>query len=153
MSLMSWDELITPASPAAGVAFIRLVPGITWEQALTVEATFTTSAAAASRIPFVAYANGDSVEYYRSPIGAGVPASSVVTVTWSPEFDTNAVGGASFDSAPLRDEKLPSGYHLVIGMGAIDVADQISSVRIYARRHPTGPMEPAFGAKPFELAW
>jgi hypothetical protein len=153
MSLLSWDELITPVQPAAGASFIRLVPGITFERNLSVEATFTTSAAVVNRLPFVAYTNGDSIEYYRAPAGAIVAASSVLTVTWSPELDTAVPAGTGVSTGALRAEELPAGYHLVIGLTNIDVADQISAIRLWMKRTPTGPMEPAIGSRPFELDW
>lgn len=155
MSLTSWDELITPAAPAAGASFTRLVPGHTYERYLSIKATFTTSAVVANRLPFVAYTNGDNVEYYRALTGAVVAATSVLVMTWSRDLDTNAPAATGFAAGPLRDEELPAGYHLVIGLTNIDVGDQISAVDLWTKRTPTGPMEPATGARAFDplLGW
>jgi len=150
MSLSSWDELIRPANPAVGANFNRTVPGHTFEQFLSVEATFVMSAAAANRFPFVAYQDGDLNELYRVPVGAAVIANATVTVTWSQELDTNAPANSLFVGAPLRGEELPSGFHLVVGIAAIDVGDQISAIRMWTRRTPTGPMEYAAGARAFD---
>lgn len=147
MGISTWDELVTPANPAAGANFVRLVPGITWERAISIEATFTTDAVVVNRFPFVAYADGDSVEYYHAVAGAALAATGVLTVTWSTVLDTNVPAGAGFAGAPLRDEELPAGYHLVVGLTGADVGDQVSNVRLRLRRTPTGPMAPAFGAK------
>lgn len=146
----SWDELITPANPAAQAFFTRLVPGQTFEKALSVDFTLAASAVAANRVPFVAYTNGDSVEYYRAVGGAPITAGLTVAVTFSRELDTNPQVAAGFIQGPLRDETLPSGYHLVIGATAMDVADQISAIRIWTKRYPTGPMAYAEGAHAFD---
>lgn len=141
-----WDELQTPAAPAAGAGFTHLVPGHTWERVLSVKATFVASGAVANRLPFLAFTNGDGVEFYRSTAGAVVTAGLTVTGTWSRELDTNPQITAGFFSAPMRDELLPSGYHVLVGLTLEDVADQISSVELFLRRYPTGPMAPAYGA-------
>lgn len=142
-----WDELITPASPAAQAFFTRTVPGHTFEKFLSVRFTLAASAAAANRFPFVAYTNGDGIEYYRTVAGAPVTAGLTVVMTFSRELDTNPQVTAGFIDGPARDETLPSGYHLVVGATAMDVADQISAIQLWTKRYPTGPMAYAEGAR------
>lgn len=152
----SWDELVTPAAPATGASFTRLVPGITFEKFLSIKFTLIASAAVANRFPFVAYTNGDGVEYYRTVAGAAVTAGLTVITTFSRELDTNPQVAAGFIEGPARDETLPSGYHLVIGAVALDALDQISNIQLWTKRYPTGPMAPAIGADPSletEIAW
>lgn len=155
MSLMSWDELITPAAPAAGATLTRLVPGHTFERFRSVRFRLVASVAVANRFPFVAYTNGDGIEFYRTVAGAPITAGLTVDVTFSRDLDTNPQVAAGFTDGPLRDEELPAGYHLIVGATALDVADQISLVQLWTTRVPTGPMEPAFGAKAFDpvLGW
>jgi len=153
MSLMSWDELITPAQPGAGLTFTRLVPGITFERFRSVRFRLVASAAVANRFPFVAYTNGDGIEFYRTVAGAPVTAGLTVDATFSRDLDTNPQVAAGFVDGPLRDESLPAGYHLVVGATGLDVADQISVIQLWTTRIPTGPMEPAVGGKPYEIDW
>lgn len=152
MSASAWDELIRPANPAVGSNFSRTVPGHTFERFLSIEATFTMSAVVANRFPFVAYQDGDLNELYRVPVGVAIVANGVATVTWSQELDTNAPANSAFLGSPLRSEELPSGYHLVVGIASIDAADQISAIRLWTHRVPTGPMEYAAGARAFDPA-
>lgn len=146
----SWDELITPAAPAAGANFTLTVPGITFEKFLSIRFTLAASAAAANRFPFVAYTNGDGVEYYRTVAGAAVTAGLTVISTFSRYLDTNPQVAAGFIEGPARDETLPAGYHLVIGAVGLDAADQISNIQLWAKRYPTGPMQYAEGARAFD---
>lgn len=146
----SWDELITGVNPAAQATFTRTVPGHTFEKFLSVKFTLTASAAVANRLPFVAYTNGDGIEYYRVVGGAPVTAGLTVVMTFSRELDTNPEIASGFLDGPLRDETLPSGYHLVVGATNLDVADQISAVQLWTKRYPTGPMQYAEGARAFD---
>lgn len=152
MSLTSWDELITPAAPAAGATLTVLVPGHTFERFLSVRFRLVASVAVANRVPFVAYTNGDGVEFYRTVGGAPVTAGLTVDATFSRDLDTNAQVTAGAIDGPLRDEELPAGYHLVVGATALDAADQISLVQLWTRRTPTGPMEYAAGARAIDPA-
>jgi len=146
----SWDQLVTPANPGAGAALTVLVPGETFERFLSVRFTVVASAAVANRVPFVAYTNGDGLEYYRAIGGAPITAGLTVSCTFSRDLDTNPQVAAGFLEGPLRDEELPSGYHLVVGLTAVDAADQISAVQLWTKRTPTGPMQYAAGARAFD---
>jgi hypothetical protein len=153
MSPEHWDELITPANPGAGATLTVLVPGHTFQRFLSVRFTLTASVAVANRVPFVAYTNGDGLEYYRAIGGAPITAGLTVICTFSPDLDTNAQVAAGAIEGPLLPEALPPGYHLVVGATALDAADQVSGVALWTRRHPTGPMEPAGGAHDWPENW
>lgn len=147
-----WNQLFTPANPAAGSTFTRLIPGETFERIIHVRATLTASAAAGNRTPFLVILNGDGTEVTRAESALVLAPSATGIVTWGAELDTNSDASTNIATGPRPDGIWPSGFSIGIRWLNIDAADQLLGLSLYMERYPTGPMAYPGGARAFDPA-
>lgn len=123
------------AQPAAGAGAVYTVGGQWVERIVAVSFQLVTSAAVANREPAVQLRDPDANPVYVGASGQVQVAS--VTTTWG----AGPVGGGSpsgagtrFQTLPLAVVELYPGWQLAIVVASIDVADQLSAIRLMIDR-------------------
>lgn len=125
-------------TPAAGATASLPVPGSRVFRLLSVQATLTTSAAVANRVPTLQFLDGDGGEWLRIP-GQGSQAASLTDVwTWCAGVGAEYTSAAGGQVLPLPDLLVPSGFSVTLNVVNIDVADQLSVVRAFVEEFPIG---------------
>jgi len=125
-------QVLTPANPAAGVAFSVTVPSGEHWFVRSIGYVYTSSGVAANRYQLIEASVG-AVVLWRT--GHPTPQNPGVAVHWTAQLGvgqwrTNLDGGW-----PLGSTFVPSGYQLLAYAREIQAGDQISNVRIVYERH------------------
>lgn len=128
--------VVAPGQPAAGSGLSVVMPESERQRLLSVAFRLVTSAVVATRTPVVTITDGTAVAIGGAVSGFGLTASSTADFLFSvglAEWDqsNNAVA-----SGPITSLDLAEGDTIVISVGAIDVGDQISRVRIVLAQLP-----------------
>jgi len=129
-------SVIAPGQVAAGTGVTVTFPESEWQQLVAVSFRLVTSAAVATRRPAVAITDGSGVTLVTVP--SSITSAASLTTDFSFAFGVGASSGASGTSVSESLPPLPiaEGDSLVISVAAIDVADQISRVRITLLQRP-----------------
>jgi len=124
--------------PAAGAGFIQALDSRWWWRFDSVRFTLTTSAAVANRFVTVDYCDPEGTPWVRSPALA-VQAAGVAQEY---DFQARSIGVQGIAGQPMFADLpkviLPPGWQLRINVGAIDVADQLSAIRLYVAKFLPG---------------
>lgn len=142
---------LTPiVKPAAGSGFTFKIAGDWYVKPVSLALSLTTSAAVASRGISLQYQDGDGNVYGQYDQLTLQTATLTNVYTWAIGIDSATVDPAKGPGTKvIPDIMMPSGHKLVVAVANIQAADQISSIFLWARKYPTGPVEPAYGAIPF----
>lgn len=125
-------------SPAAGAGFTYTNSGRYWELADSLSFQMVTGSNAANRQIAVTIKDGDGIALATLPAASVQTASLTWQYTFARDFTTfNTVVGLAV-TAPLPALLLQPMYSVVVTVGAVDAADQISNVRLYLERFVTG---------------
>lgn len=137
-----WLESLRFPDPAAGANFSATVPGEYEYRIDALRFDLVTSAAVANRIPVIDFVHPDGYFQYEVSAANTLPAGSAVSVyamsQYAPSLRT-ATGG---NYVALPDTVLKPMWKIQVNIGAIDVADQISNVRLRVWRYPSSMMVP-----------
>jgi hypothetical protein len=134
----AFSQVLPQASPAAGAGFTYANDGSYWELIDSVSFKLVTGGNAANRQVTLSILDGSGVALATLPAASVQTASLTWNYTWSRDFATfNTVVGLAV-TAPLPGLLLQPTYSVVVAVGAIDAADQISNIRLYAERFVTG---------------
>lgn len=122
--------VLAAAQPAAGSGVTVPVPESQYQQLVAVAFRLVTSAAVATRTPVVSVTDGSGVAIIGVAAGYGATASTTADYTFAiglGEWDQSNNATASGALPPFL---LDAGDSIVISVGAMDVADQLSRVRV-----------------------
>lgn len=140
-----WLESFPIATPAAGAGVAHSVPGQFVYRVDAIAFQLVTSAAVANRIPVIDYVDPDGNIVYEVSAALAVAAGATVNVfamtAYAPTIRT-ATGGSY---VALPDTLLKPMWQIQVNVGAIDVADQISKIRIRTWRFPESLTVPEIG--------
>lgn len=137
-----WVETVKFPDPPAGSNFTHTVPGEFEYRIDSLRFDFAASAAVANRIPVIDFVHPDGFNMYEVSATNTLPAGSTVSVyamsQYAPSLRT-ATGG---NYVAIPDTLLRPMWKVQVNIGAIDVADQISNVRMRVWRYPSSQMNP-----------
>jgi hypothetical protein len=127
------DHLLVPnPAPGAGAIF-PLDSRWTW-RFRSARFVLTSSAAAANRFVTVDYCDPEGNAWIRCP----APAVQVAAVAQEYDFAKRNVSLSGIAGQPvftdLDQSFVPGGWQIRINVGAIDVADQLSAIRLYVEK-------------------
>jgi len=140
MEVFGWGDVtrtvLASPQPAAGQGVTVGVPESEYQTLIAVAFRLVTSAVAATRTPVVSVTDGSGVNIIGVAAGFGTTASSTVDYSfavglgeWDQSNSANASGG-------LPALPLSAGDSIVVSVGAIDVGDQLSRVRVTLLQRP-----------------
>lgn len=134
---VGFQDLIRPASPAAGANFTYTVGGdkVLWP--LSVMCRLTTSAAVGDRTLALEYQDSDGVRYLVAGAPVVASASDSRSWVWHPNAGETSWPVEDAVISPLPQQHLYATNRLVLRIGGADVADQLDQVRISAWVYPT----------------
>jgi hypothetical protein len=133
-TLYSEWEPVALSSPAAGAGLTYTVPGSTQVEVLSASFTYTASANAANRIPFLSFLDqsGVAVGSFGTPYKlVANDASRVSFGVYVSSFGADSAARIGSGIPPMR---LASGMQVLLSATAINVSDQISTARLYVRQ-------------------
>lgn len=135
----AFSEVVTVADPAAGVGLTYTVGSKYYERIASLSFTLVSDGNAANRQVAVTI-NAVTYGVIATVAAGGVQAASLTrTYTFLKGFtSSNAVAGSAF-VAPFPDIFLQPEWTVVVGIGSVQVGDQISLVRLLVERFDTGP--------------
>lgn len=138
--MYGWGDVrrtvLAAPQPAAGAGVTVGVPESEHQQLLAVAFRLVTSAVVATRTPVVSVTDGSGVNIVGVAAGFGTTASSTADYSFAVglgEWDQSNNANASGALPPFP---LAEGDSIVISVGAIDVGDQISRVRVTLLQTP-----------------
>lgn len=135
---LAYTELFQPPTPAAGAAFVHVVPGGQVEVPQSVFFSLVTNGTVVNRTVFVDYKDESGAVVFRHLMNGSQPQST----TWNYSFILNAGGSynvASRGIAPLAFAVLAEGYAVSIGVQSLQAGDQLAGIAYTAQLIPTGP--------------
>lgn len=132
---VGFQQLLTPADPAAGVSSIIKVPGDKAYRILCGSFQVTTSAVAGTRRPSLVLQDGDgnTITTLR-PAGGGQAASTTSTYQI---VSGHVVDGLSL-SIPVPLVIVQPGFRIAPSVGFQDAGDQVKNVRLLVEEFPIG---------------
>lgn len=133
-------EVVGLSSPAAGAALTYIVPGAVQQQVLSVSFTYTASAQAANRVPFVRFLDAGGVPFCDVGTPYVLVASDSSRVTFGVGVQQFGADSAARIGAAIPEMWLQDGLRLQISATAIDAADTITNARLYVCQRPVQPI-------------
>jgi hypothetical protein len=138
------------ANPAAGAAFLYRFPGETYTGIVAVSAQIVTSAVVANRYAEAAILDGDSAVITRVASPTAVAASTTRRTYFAADMGGTVTSPSGDEALPFPDTVFPPGFQLRVTANGIDIGDQVSNVKLYVRRVPSGDMGVMTGATPYD---
>jgi hypothetical protein len=128
------DHVPVPA-PAAGAAAIFKLDS-TWEWRIaSVRATLTTSAAVANRFPFLRVQDAEGTTWYETLAQPAIVAGgAAIVVDFTREGIVAGAGAAVQAQGGVPSVWIPGGWQIAVGALGMDVADQLSVVRLLVHK-------------------
>jgi len=134
---VGWQERILIPAPAAGTQWTYKIDGRYHERLISVQQTFNTSAAVASRFPQVTLTDVNGVQVTSTPAGSAIPASNGVIASLFVESPQLATAASGFLYGFLPDILAPSGWTWQSVTPGMDVADAYTAIVLVVQRFPT----------------
>lgn len=126
------------AAPAAGASWpVQRVTGEAILRVKLVTVSLVTSAAVANRLVSLDYQDADGNLLFRAPAAAVQAAALTVQYSFGWGYDA-ATNGGTAQASPLPDVFLEQGWRVVLTVGLIDAADQVSAGRLVVEKLYTG---------------
>lgn len=135
---VGWQELLSPAAPAAGANFRYLVPGEEVLKPLSVMARLTCSAVVGERSLTLEYRDSSDVRYLVNGANVTLAASQVQSFVWHPQAGDADWPVDDAAIAPLSPQFLYPTTSLVLKIGNVQAGDQLDQVRISVEKFRTG---------------
>jgi hypothetical protein len=126
-------------SPAVATGFTYTVSGSYWERLAALSFVLTSDSNAANRAVLLRVKDGTGATLVAVPTAAVQVATKVYTYSyWGDQSPaTDAVG--LVNAQPIPRLFLQPGFTVVVTIGAVQVGDQISAIRVYREAFDTGP--------------
>lgn len=135
----AFTETLSVTKPAAGAGFTYTNDGNYWELLDSLSFQIVTDGNAANRQPTLTIKDGGGVALATLPTASVQTASLTWQYTFSPSFDSFNTVVALAVTAPLPRIFLRPQYTVTLAIGAVQVTDQVSNIRLDAQRFVTGP--------------
>jgi hypothetical protein len=132
-------EVVIGANPTAGNPFALTLDGRYISRLIAANFTVTTSAAVASRLVTVDYADGNGNIAVSNGAAVSVLAGSAQVFSFNMARGTSEWNTGTAVFAPLFDFMLEPGRILQINVGNIQAADTLTKIVLSFERFPTGP--------------
>lgn len=141
-----FQETSVVTSPAAGLGFTITIPGKYYERVQALTFTLVTGSNAANRAVLLSVLDGNGNTVLSIPAAAVQTASLTRTYSYLANMSNciGPIGGAYLSPAPALF--LQPAQSLVVTIGAVDAADQISAIVFNRERFDTGPAGYEMGA-------
>jgi hypothetical protein len=135
----AFSEVVPLVNPAVATGFTYTVGGNYWERIAALSFVLTSDGNAANRAVLLRVKDGTGATLLAIPTAAVQVASKVYTYSyWGQQSPaTDAVGLVNAQPAPSIF--LQPGFTVVVSIGAVQVGDQISAIRVYREAFDTGP--------------
>jgi hypothetical protein len=135
----AFSEVVPIANPAVATGFTYTVSGSYWERLAALSFVLTSDANAANRAVLLRVKDGTGATLVAVPTAAVQVAAKVYTYSyWGDQAPaTDAVG--LVNAQPIPRLFLQPGFTVVVTIGAVQVGDQISAIRLYREAFDTGP--------------
>jgi hypothetical protein len=135
----AFSEVVPLVNPAVATGFTYTVGGNYWERIAALSFVLTSDGNAANRAVLLKIRDGLGATLAAVPTAAVQVASKAYTYSYTgsqaPVNDTvNLV-----NTQPLPQLFLQPGFTVVVSIGAVQVGDQISAIRVYREAFDTGP--------------
>lgn len=142
----AFTQRVVVPSPAAGAGFTYKNDGRYVELIDSLAFQIVTSSQAASRLVTLTIKDADGVVLATVPANAALTASKTGVYTFLQNFSgsTGATDGPFLSVAPLI--LIQPQWSVVVGIAAVDTADQLSNIRFTLERFVTGPEGYPMGA-------
>lgn len=135
----AFTEVLSVSKPVASAGFTYTSNGNYWELLDSLSFQIVTDANVANRQVTLTIKDGGGVALATIPAASVQAASLTYQYTFAHEFSTfNTVVGLAV-TAPLPWIFLQPTYTAVVSIGAVQVTDQVSNIRIQSQRFVTGP--------------
>lgn len=135
----AFSEVVPIANPAAATGFTYTVGGNYWERIAALSFVLTSDTNAANRAVLLRVKDATGATLLAIPTAAVQVASKAYTYSYwgsqSPATDTTGLVNAQ----PVPSVFLQPEFTVVVSIGAVQVGDQISAIRLYLERFDTGP--------------
>lgn len=135
----AFSEVLSVASPAVATGFTFTNTGSYWLLLDAISFRLVSDGNAANRQIKLVIADGSSVALATLPSASVQTASLTWDYTYSVDFSTFNTVVSTAVTSPLPWIFLQPEYTVTVTIGAVQVGDQISNIRLYAERFVTGP--------------
>jgi len=135
----AFSEVVPIANPAVATGFTYTIGGNYWERLAALAFVLTTDSNSANRAVLMRIKDGTGATIATQPSAAVQVASKVYTYTYQPyaTVATDTVNLVNLQPSPTCF--LQPGFQVVVSIGAVQVGDQISAIRLYREAFDTGP--------------
>lgn len=133
-SLHGRNEVVRLDSPVAGAALTYTVPGAVEIEILSVSFTYTASANAATRIPFVQFLDQSGNTFCDVGSPYTLTANQVSRVTFGVGVQQFGANGSARMGAGIPAMILEDGLQVSLSATAINVTDTITLARMFVRQ-------------------
>lgn len=135
----AFSEVAPLADPAVATGFTYTVSGAYWERLAALAFVLTTDGNAANRAVLMRVKDATGATIATQPSAAVQVASKVYTYTYQP-YATVATDTVNLvNLQPVPTCFLQPEFSVVVSIGAVQVGDQITAIRVYRERFDTGP--------------
>ena len=135
----AFSEVAAVVDPAVASGFTYTVTGAYWERLSSLSFVLTTDDQAANRAVLLRVKDGTGATLIGVPTAAVQVASKVYTYSYwgdqAPATDTVGLVNAQ----PLPRIFLEPAFTVVVTIGAVQVGDQVTAIRVGRERFDTGP--------------
>jgi hypothetical protein len=126
-------------SPAAGAACTVTVPGAVQWDVRAVSFLYTASGNAATRIPFISFLDQSGTILAKVNTAYTLTASHTSQITFGTDLDQFGANNSVSMGSSIPDLRLLDGLQIQMSADAIDVADTITTVRLYVCQYDVRP--------------
>ena len=123
-------KLDTIANPALGASIVITVPAGRLWRPRAIALRLTTSAAVATRTPYIDVQDSGTALYLRAPQLNGIPAATPGDFTWSIAAAVTTAGALGFQ-AGLGDVLMLAGHRFTVSAINLQAGDQFSAIRFH----------------------
>lgn len=127
-------EPVALSSPAAGAALTYTVPGATQLAVLSASFTYTASANAANRIPFISFLDQSGVPVGKFASPYKLVANDVSRVSFGVGVDQFGADSAANMGCGIPELRLRDGMQVQLSAAAINATDTLTLARLYVRQ-------------------
>lgn len=151
---LAYADWLDVTTPAAGATASVTVGGENFVRVMAARLVITTDATVANRLVTLDYINARAVTYVQNGASVVVTASTTAQVfEWHRNRTVAEWNAGTPIWSPLLDELLPPGFVIKFNVASIQTTDQISGLRLWVERFPSGARGYPQGQVPARVAY
>lgn len=135
----AFSEALPVANPAVGGGFTYTCPSKYWQRLAALAFTLVTDGNAANRQVTLSVVDQDSVVLAKVAAGGTQAASLTRIYSFLPQYNAAPALAVDTFTVPLPDLFLRPQWKVIVAVGAGQVGDQISALRVIPENFDTGP--------------